>query len=100
MEGKTNRTELGRKLRYVCILQCVVLSIKTKLVLTTKTIVLLQNIVSISDKNERRGRCKKRDNQGVKEEKSGREGGIRKIRKRGEKQENTESARGSAKITV
>ena len=85
--------ESGRKLRYVCILQHVVLSIKTKLVLTTKTIVLLQNIMSISDKNERRGRCEKRDNQGVKEEKSGREGGIRKIRKRGEKQENQKRAK-------
>ena len=86
---------------YVCILERVVLSIATKLVLTMKTIVLLQNIMNIFDKNERMGQYKQRDNQGIEDGKSGREGGNRKIRKWGEKQENRkwgkmqESTRGS-----
>ena len=85
MEGKSKRTEAVKKWRYECILERVVLSIATKLVLTMKTTVLLQNIMNIFDKNERMGQYKQRDNQGVEDGKSRREGGNRKIQKRGKK---------------
>ena len=59
MEGKSKRTEAVKKLRYVFILEHVVLSIATKLVLTMKTIVLLQIIMNIFEKNKRMGQYKK-----------------------------------------